>query len=545
MKTLSIFLLFLVSAAHAAERPNIVFILSDNQSYYEMSCHGHSEIKTPNIDALAKQSVEFTHFYAEPFCSPSRTVLMTGRHALRSGVFTTIGGRSIMHRNETTLPDILRDNGYHTAIFGKWHLGFSYPHRPQDRGFDEVFVHGGGGVGQMEDYFGNTLFDTTFIHNGKVSPSTGYCTDTLFDRAIDYIEQHKDEPFFCFVSTPVTHSPHHGPKGLVARLKAEGMTGNVELNAQVMNLDMNIGRMTSKLDELGLSKKTLYLYASDQGMSDRGAPHGGNRMSLAHDPAQHAPLFVRLPGGKPYVCDRLTGIVDIFPTLLDYCGIAPDVETDGMSLMPLLRGGSWPDDRTLIIQCPRSRNATKWNNASVKTERWRFTNGRELYDIKADPRQKTDVASQHPDVVKKLTAAYEKFWASMPDQNDTLSRHLLGAEECPEVVLNGMDWYKGSSPWNAGAFRRPSNGVWAVTVLRDGPYEFECRIFPRESNRPNGVASATLKIGETQKTVAVDADARHATIRMDLKAGDYDLETLLEGEGGKPRGALFVYVKAL
>lgn len=545
MKTLSIFFLFLVSVAHATERPNIVFILSDNQSYYEMSCHGHSEIKTPNIDALAKQSVEFTHFYAEPFCSPSRTVLMTGRHAMRSGVFTTIGGRSIMHRNDTTLPDILRKNGYHTAIFGKWHLGFSYPHRPQDRGFDEVFVHGGGGVGQMEDYFGNTLFDTTFIHNGKVSPSTGYCTDTLFDRAIDYIEQHKDEPFFCFVSTPVTHSPHHGPKGLVARLKAEGMTGNVELNAQVMNLDMNIGRMTSKLDELGLSKKTLYLYASDQGMSDRGAPHGGNRMSLAHDPAQHAPLFVRLPGGTPYVCDRLTGIVDIFPTLLDYCGIAPDVETDGMSLMPLLRGGSWPDDRTLIIQCPRSRNATKWNNASVKTERWRFTNGRELYDIKADPRQKTDVASQHPDVVKKLTAAYEKFWASMPDQNDTLSRHLLGAEECPEVVLNGMDWYKGSSPWNAGAFRRPSNGVWAVTVLRDGLYEFECRIFPRESNRPNGVASATLKIGETQKTVAVDADAKHATIRMDLKAGDYDLETLLEGEGGKPRGALFVYVKGL
>ena len=122
----------------------------------------------------------------------------------------------------------------------------------------------------MEDYFGNTLFDTTFIHNGKVSPSTGYCTDTLFDRAMDYIEQHKDEPFFCFVSTPVTHSPHHGPKELVAKLKSEGMTGNIELNAQVMNLDMNIGRMTSKLDELGLSKKTLYLYASDQGMSDRG-----------------------------------------------------------------------------------------------------------------------------------------------------------------------------------------------------------------------------------------------------------------------------------
>ena len=525
-------------------KPNIVFILSDNQSYYEMSCHGHAQVKTPNIDALAKDSVEFTHFYAEPFCSPTRTVLMTGRHAMRSGVFTTISGRSIMHRNDTTLPDILQKNGYHTAIFGKWHLGFSYPYRPQDRGFDEVFIHGGGGVGQMEDYYGNTLFDTTFIHNGKVTPSKGYCTDILFDRAMDYVEHHKDRPFFCFVSTPVTHSPHHGPKELVARLKKEGLTGNVELFGQVMNLDMNIGRMTKKLEELGLADKTLYVFASDQGMSDRGAPHGDNRMSLAHDPAQHAPLFIRLPGGKRYTCDRLTGAVDLFPTFLDYCGIDSPVAMDGMSLLPLLKGGDWPKDRTLIIQCPRSRTATKWKNASVKTERWRFTNGKHLYDIKADPRQKTDVAAQHPEVVNQLTAAYEAFWASMPNQSDTLSRHLLGARECPEVVLNGMDWYKGASPWNKGAFKSNANGAWAVTVLRDGHYTFECRIFPREAGKPMGLTSATLKIGDVEKEVAVDAAATHAMIEVDLKAGNYDLETVLRGSRGKPRGALFVYVTA-
>ena len=137
-----------VAVCHAdSPKPNVVFILSDNQSYYEMSCHGHADIKTPHIDRLADQSVEFTNFHAPPFCSPNRAVILTGRYAIRSGVFTTIAGRFILHKDEKTLPQFLKPHGCHSAIFGKWHLGFSYPYRPQDRGFDEVFVHGGGGVG--------------------------------------------------------------------------------------------------------------------------------------------------------------------------------------------------------------------------------------------------------------------------------------------------------------------------------------------------------------------------------------------------------------
>ncbi|MCP4781949.1 MAG: sulfatase-like hydrolase/transferase [Fuerstiella sp.] len=532
------------SSLFAARPKNVVFILSDNQSYYEMSCHGHAQIKTPNIDSLAKQSVEFTHFYAEPYCSPTRTVILTGRHAMRSGVFTTVAGRSIMHRKDTTLADVLKTNGYSTAIFGKWHLGFSYPHRPQDRGFEEVFVHGGGGVGQMEDYYGNSLFDTTFIHNGKVSPSKGYCTDTLFDQAMTFVENHRHEPFFCFVSTPVTHSPHHGPKALVARLKAEGMTDNVELNAQVMNLDMNIGRMTRKLDKLGLAEDTLYIYASDQGMSDRGAPHGGLRITQAHDPAQHVPFFARLPGARPAVCNRLAGMIDFFPTVLDYCGIESPVESDGVSLMPLLTGADWPTDRTLIIHCPRNRNATMWKNASVKTERWRYTNGMKLYDIQADPRQQTDVAAQYPEVVRHLRAEYETFWESMPNQEQTLSRHLLGATACPDVVLNGMDWYKGASPWNRGAFQGQGNGAWAVSVVRDGRYVVECRHYPREAEKSAEASHARLKIGNDQYDIDVAEGATHATFDIQLKVGDYDLETFMTTADGKVRGALFVYVSA-
>ena len=532
----------------ASDKPNVVFILSDNQSYYEMSCHGHADIKTPHIDKLAGQSVEFTNFHAPPFCSPSRAVILTGRHAMRSGVFTTISGRSILHKDEKTLPQFLQEHGYHSAIFGKWHLGFSYPYRPQDRGFDEVFVHGGGGVGQMEDYYGNSLFDKTFIHNGKVSPSKGYCTDVLFDRAMDYVEaKHKEKnPFFCFVSTPVTHSPHHGPKELVAQLKAEGIQGNIQLYAQVQNLDANIGRMMKKIKELGLSDDTILIYASDQGMNDRGAPHGDNRKGLGYDPAHHVPFMIRLPGAKPKVVERIAGMIDFFPTILDLCGIKRPNNIDGISLKPLLvEKKGYPKDRTLIIQCPRSRQATKWRNSAVKTDRWRLVNGDKLYDVTIDPRQNTDIAEKNPEVVNELRKAYEAYWADLPDQATTLSRHLIGHPDCEEeVILNGMDWYRGASPWNNGAYKRPPNGAWAVTLCEKGRYQFECRFFPRAADKRIDASKAEIKIGDhTAESDLAEGDKK-ATFELTLEAGDYDLEASF-AKGKKRFGALWVYVKKL
>lgn len=540
-------LILAILATCLTGKPNIVFILSDNQSYYEMGCHGHTDLKTPNIDKLAKQSVEFRNFHAPPFCSPSRAVILTGRYAMRSGIFTTISGRSILHKDETTLPEILKDHGYHTGIFGKWHLGFSYPHRPKDRGFDEVFVHGGGGVGQLEDFYGNTLFNTTFIHNGKVSPSQGYCTDTLFDKAMDYVEEKRKEqtPFFCFVSTPVTHAPHHGPKDLVAELKADGITGNVELYGQVQNLDTNIGRMMDKLQELGMCDDTILIYASDQGMNDRGAPHGDNRLGLGYDPAHHVPFMIRLPGAKPQVTHRLAGMIDFFPTLLDLCGIKAPSNIDGLSLKPLLAGeAGYPEDRTLVIQCPRAKTATKWKNSAVKTDRWRLVNGEKLYDAQADPRQKSDIASQHPTVVEKLRSVYEAYWADIPAPESTLSRHVLGHPDCKEVTLNAMDWYRGASPWNKGAYRGGSQGAWAVTIVEDGRYKFECRHFPREANKPAGATHAKIQVGKVTAEKAMEASAQSAIFEVSLKAGEYDLETWFQRDK-KKHGALWVYVERL
>ena len=527
---------------------NVVFMLSDTQSYYEMSCHGHAVVKTPNIDRMAEQGVDFQHFYAPPFCSPSRSLIMTGKYALRSGVHDTFGGRSIMHKKDNTIADIMKAGGYRTGIFGKWHLGFSYPHRPQDRGFDKVFVHRGGGIGQLEDYYGNDHYDATFIHNGKEELAKGYSTDVLFEQAMSWIEKKDGTPFFCFISTPATHGPHHGP------IDAEG--NKTGLNGMIENFDMNVGRMIAKIDELGIRSNTVLIYGSDQGMNDRGAPHGEVSIDLAHDSMHHVPFMVRLPSEKPSINKRLAGMVDFVPTVLDLCGIEAPDDLDGISLKPLIvdKDDDYPADRTLIIQCPRSRSSQKWQNVSVKTDQWRLSNGKQLYDILADPRQKHDIAFQHPEIVNKLNEKYEAFWRTIPDQSTTLSRHELGAKECPNVTLNGMDWYTGSRPWNSSSFKgtnREQNGAWAVTIVKDGTYSFELRRYPREADKAIGVTHARIRLGEVVREKQIEEIARFATFELNLKAGDYDLQTWLNsGSGlnsdtGKHNyGALFVYVDA-
>jgi hypothetical protein len=281
-------------------------------------------------------------------------------------------------------------------------------------------------------------------------------------------------------------------------------------------------------------------------MNDRGAPHGDNRKGLGYDPAHHVPFMLRLPEAPPKVVKRLAGMIDFFPTILDLCGIKRPDNIDGISLKPLLLGKkSYPDDRTLIVQCPRSRQATKWKNSAVKTDRWRLVNGDKLYDVTIDPRQNTDIAKKNPKVVNQLRNAYEAYWADLPDQAATLSRHLLGHPECQdEVILNGMDWYRGASPWNNGVYKRPPNGAWAMTVIEKGRYQFECRRFPRAADKSVGGSRAEIKIGDqTAESDIADGDKK-AIFELNLKAGDYDLEASF-ANGQKRFGALWVYVKKL
>ena len=180
--------IFTASLSNVQQKPNVVFILTDDQGYGDLACHGNPHIKTPNLDKLHSESLRFTDFHVSPFCSPTRAQLLTGRYPQRTGVWHSIKGRSLIHRDEITSADIFKKNGYNTGIFGKWHLGDNYPFRPQDRGFEEVLVHGGGGIGNTSDYWANDYFDDTYYHNGEPKKYKGYCTDVWFDEAIKFIE---------------------------------------------------------------------------------------------------------------------------------------------------------------------------------------------------------------------------------------------------------------------------------------------------------------------------------------------------------------------
>ena len=172
------------TSSRETARPNIILIMTDDQGYGDIAAHGNPTIQTPHTDALFRESVRLTDFHVDPTCSPTRAALLTGRYSMRTGVWHTIQGRSMLDPDETTLAEVLRDSGYATGMFGKWHLGDAYPCRPEDQGFDTVLTHGGGGLGNLPDYWGNDYFDDHYRSNTDGwQQHPGYCTDVWFEQA--------------------------------------------------------------------------------------------------------------------------------------------------------------------------------------------------------------------------------------------------------------------------------------------------------------------------------------------------------------------------
>src|SRR5438128_1131291 len=197
----------------AGRKPNIILILTDDQGYGDLSAHGNPILKTPNMDRLHAEGVRFTDFHVSPTCSPTRSALMTGRHEFKNGVTHTIFERERLTLNATTLAQVLKQSGYTTGIFGKWHLGDEDAYQPDRRGFDEVFIHGGGGIGQIYpgscgDAPGHTYFDPAIKHNGRFEKTKGYCTEVFVGQALKWIESVKGkQPFYAYIPTNVVHAP--------------------------------------------------------------------------------------------------------------------------------------------------------------------------------------------------------------------------------------------------------------------------------------------------------------------------------------------------
>ncbi|MCP4310319.1 MAG: arylsulfatase [Bacteroidetes bacterium] len=568
-------------------KPNVILIITDDQGYGEIGFHGNEWISTPNIDRLAEESYRLTDFHVGTTCAPTRSGLMTGRNCNRVGVWHTVMGRSLLRKGEVTMADVFRNNGYSTGMFGKWHLGDNYPYRPHDRGFDEAFYHGGGGVTQAPDYWDNDYFDDTYFRNGEPEKVKGYCTDVWFENAIDFMDRNREKPFFCYLSTNAPHGPFHVPQKYIDLYKDNPDITNPNFYGMITNVDENLGVLREKLKELGLADNTILIFMTDNGTAagveldkDGFLTRGYNagmrgRKGSEYNGGHRVPFFIHWKDGDMQTgkdMEQISSYTDILPTLVDLCGLeGPEVEYDGKSIVPLLTE-EFPDwtERIIITDTQREDTPVKGKQSAVMTNRWHLIRGEELYDMDADPGQSTDVAGEHPGVVEKLQDAYEIWWKETSVDFDDYCEIIINTEEENPTCIRSHDWHSAIiPPWNQGHIRSgiPGNGFWVVDVATAGTYEFALRRWPLETGlplngslppsepvpggkaQPAGVSihftGARIKVGEQEQSSQVDPDQQDVRFSFDLVPGEFRMQTWLEDMDGGSRGAYFVYVTRL
>jgi arylsulfatase A-like enzyme len=419
-------------------KPNIIFVLTDDQGYGDLGCHGHPFLKTPNIDELYTQSTRFTDFQASPTCAPTRAALMSGRAPFKVGVTHTIYERERMALTATTIAEVLKDAGYSTGIFGKWHLGDEDPYQPHNRGFDETFIHGAGGIGQKypgtcADAPDNSYFDPIIKHNNTFVKTTGYCTDVFFQQALGWIKDQNEQgkPFFAYISTNAPHSPYIVAEKYKAMYKDKCKDQAAAFHGMITNIDDNMGVLMEKLDAWGMAENTLLIFMTDNGSSMATFNYGmkGKKGSV-NEGGTRVPLFFRLPGRiKAGVdVDRLTRHYDLFPTLTEFAGSTADeaLNIDGRSLVPLLENpnAEWPERYTVFHKGRWAKEGmrvrkgrpdhvpenSKYTSFAVRNEKWRLVKNSELYAIKNDPGETKNLFKTHPEVVQQMLKAYDAWW---------------------------------------------------------------------------------------------------------------------------------------
>lgn len=485
--SVSVSSLFLLSACTKlktkAERPpNIVLIVTDDQGFGDLGCHGNDKIKTPNLDRLCSEGVELTQFHVSPVCSPTRASLMTGRYNYRTGVVDTYLGRSMMYPDEVTLAELLKASGYQTGIFGKWHLGDTYPLRPNEQGFHESLVHEGGGLAQPSGPEGNSYFNPILQHNGKSEKYEGYCSDIFTTTAIQFIENNKAQSFFAYLAFNAPHEPLQIEQKYVEPYKAMGLDDTTAgVYGMVTNLDENVGRLLEKLTTLNLNENTIVVFMTDNGPQHNRYNCGmRDRKGSVYEGGIRVPCFIRwqgtLKGGLKV--DRLSAHIDILPTLLEICGVSKPsgLSLDGQSLFPLLSGRriDW-QDRTLFFQWHRGDEPVLYKNCAARSQQYKLVNGKELYDLGVDPGEQNDIAAQNPGVVEKMCKDYESWFRDVSSTRGYKPPRIqLGTQFQNPVVLTRQDW-RGANNWSDADV-----GYWEVFVTQTGSYTITLR-FTRQS----------------------------------------------------------------
>lgn len=512
--------LVLAGSTCAADKPNILFLLTDDQGWWDLGMRGNADIDTPVLDGLSTEGVDFTRFYAAPVCAPTRAGLMTGRYCFRTGLYNTRFGGDTLGIDEITVAQMLKQAGYRTGCFGKWHLGKYAPYQPHHRGFDEFLGHYHGHIDEYD-------YPDQIVHNGKPVEARRYVTDLFTDAAIEFIESTKDQPWFCYVPYNAPHSPwvvgtsHDGQaRGdqLINKYLQRGLElREARIYAMIDIIDQNIGRLLEKLDQLKLADNTVVLFMTDNGGVSKHFKAGlrSNKGSI-YEGGVRVPLLVRWPGKFPAGgrVEAQCSHVDLFPTFCELAGVAipSDRKIDGKSLLPLLSAGrgsehqpyvyhAWdryfpnPDYRWAIsdqrwkLACQVARTgpakrvsaATSSNSPTPTKEKW------QLFDLKNDLGEKKNLIRQHPEIADRLRSEFLRWFDGVTDGVTYQPVPIpVGHPDEPvveiqpswakwqgeniEYVFRGYDWD------TIEGWKQPGeHATWKLDVMRAGDYNVAIR----------------------------------------------------------------------
>jgi arylsulfatase len=581
-------------------KPNVIVIITDDQGYGDLGCHGNPVARTPNLDTLHDQSVRFGDFHAAPMCTPTRGQLLTGLDAARNGAVNVSSGRTLLRADLKTMADLFRDSGYRTGLFGKWHLGDNYPYRPQDRGFEQSLWFPSSHISSLPDYWLNDYFDDVYCRNGVRERVQGYCTEVFFREARSWMQScvRGREPFFCYLPTNAPHYPLYVPaedrkaietafaenEHLLPELTPDKRTAIIRFLAMIRTVDTEVGRLREFLEAQDVARNTIVVFMTDNGSTFGPAYYNsgmkGGKCTL-WEGGHRVPCFIHWHDGnlgEPRDIDGLTQMQDLLPTLAELCGLSlPDTPLDGISLAAALRGGTVPADRMLCVNysrmpsfdypTPASQAVMRREGAAVMWKRWRLLEGTALYDLDADPGQEHNVIEQHPEIAATMAGALDRWWRDVEPVANQPQEITVGSNRENPMMLSACEW------WDVFLDQQfqvrhgcHKNSYWHLKVERAGTYRFELRRWPRESALALRDASpaAQLTDGDVEEGVALSisrarltvggrslrhetaAEDQAAVFTLDLREGSTLLHTWFDDERGEPIcGAYYVYVERL
>lgn len=583
-------------AKERVRRPNVIIILTDDQGYGDMSCHGNPYLKTPELDRLYAHGVRLTDFHVDPTCAPTRAALMTGRYSARTGVWLTYGSRHHLRRDEITMADVFKQNGYRTAIFGKWHLGDNYPFRPMDRGFDESLIHGGGVIWETPDWWDNNYYDDTYFRNGEPEKVKGYCTDVWFTEAAEFIEKNQDRPFFVYVATNAPHGPLHVPERYRKPYEEEVGKRRAAFYGMIVSIDENLGRLRAKLKELSLDRDTILVFFNDNGTSGgvtlsgdgrNGWETGGfnagmrGRKTSRYEGGHRAACFIRWPKGgldDGRDVNGVTAHIDLLPTFIDLCGLEFEDKKrfDGISLAKTLRSGEAPERTVVVHDQGRFGKPVgeglliKDKDYSVMRGSWRLV-GEELYDLNHDSGQRTDIAARHPEVAERLRDEYETWWKHISKKSNEYCPFVINPSKQQSVLISSQNLLGGEVAYSQRHVRgaMPINGWTVFDVEVPGVYRIALRRWPKESglairaqappypvhpsthqmrkilDKAVDAVQARLKVGHFDKTVSVNEKDKEVVFEVKLSEGEQRIQTWFTLENGEQISAYYTYIEPL